>query len=70
VSPSRTESSISSSSSPGLFGCKREPKWPGAPTDTPSPGKGLKSVRATADNSSFVISFTTAATASLLKPSR
>jgi len=68
-SPSRIENRISSSSSPGLFGWMREPKWRGAPTTTPSPSSGLNSARATHDSSSFVITFATAAIASLASAS-
>ena len=69
ASPSRIENRIPSSSSPGLFGWMRDPKWWGAPIAAPSPSSGLKSTRATNDSSSLVITLTTAAIASLTSAS-
>jgi hypothetical protein len=64
------EKRISFSSSPGLLGWMREPKWPEDPIRTPRPGRGLKSFRATAESWSFSMVLTTAAIAGLDSPSR
>ena len=68
ASPSRVDSRISSSSSPGLFGWIRDPKCRGDPIVMPSPGNGLKIPRPTRQSSALVMTFAAAAIASLERP--